>query len=179
MELPILPTDSTYKVAAIGGLMILFGATWSAATQLNGLGLEVAAHRARLERYKAESEYVEFEHAELKARKNGTLQGLKTQLQDLQNLRDKVIEQEAKKRDMEIEVTLTEVKTRNLKNLLSALKIIGAFGLVSAIWGFVQWHRLIQLPQDELIREQIAALRRQRLADSAAETPKANEESKA
>ena len=162
MDFPTLPTDSTYKMAAVGGMVLTLGVMWLATTQLNEISLEVATRKANSEIIRLQVKDLRSDVEALERSANPSKDEISALKATNQALRDKELEQKLK-------TQILQAKNENFKEIWTLLKMFLFAGLISTSWGFFQWHRKIQIPQDELIREQVAALKRQRLAEAKAQ----------
>ncbi|MCC6513846.1 MAG: hypothetical protein IT187_07515 [Geothrix sp.] len=151
MELLTIPTDSTYKFAAITGLAMILGATWVITTTDVNLKIAQAELEYQLEvsDVRAKAFEKDFSRAESTAELKALRADVIREREGFARLRRDRREKEAK--------ALAYWDPKMVRLCLWC----GAFWL---IWGSVNWHRKIQLPQDILIKEQIEALKRARLA---------------
>lgn len=162
MDFLTLPTDSTYKLAAVGGMVLLLGSMWVATTQLNELSLEVATRQANSEILALKVEDLSRDVDVLDRRANPSKDEALAMKAKIQALRDKRLEQR-------LETQITSAKSANFRQLWNMLKVFLFLGFILMAWGFFCWHRKIQIPQDQLIQEQVAVLKRQRLAEARAQ----------
>ena len=119
MDFPTLPTDSTYKMAAVGGMVLTLGVMWLATTQLNEISLEVATRKANSEIIRLQVKDLRSDVEALERSANPSKDEISALKATNQALRDKELEQKLK-------TQILQAKNENFKEIWTLLKMFGS-----------------------------------------------------